>query len=336
MLPSGRPAVRRIPGRAPLAYTTCTAALLFATSCGLLGDDARRGPALAAPAGVTAQAGSATSVHVMWSRPEGAAEVKGYTVYRGATKVKEVPGEQHMVDVVGLHPRSAYTFSVRAEDTDGTLGPLSPKVAVTTPAAVAEDRSAPTRPGALRGRADGGRAASLSWGASKDDKGVVSYDIYQGASKIHSVGGGETRALITGLRPGTAYSFTVKARDAADNASPAGPALRLTTAQGSDEGPGTAPADFRATTRRARGAYYIDLSWTPPRTGGTVPAYRIYLDGRQATTLVWGDAPPKGTARNSFYVGKNAGVRHRVRIRAQLPDGTWGAYSTERSVTTGS
>lgn len=67
-----------------------------------------------------------------------------------------------------------------------------------------------------------------------------------------------------------------------------------------------------------------------------MPAYRIYLDGRQATTLVWGDAPPKGTARNSFYVGKEGGVRHRVRIRAQLPDGTWGAYSTERSVATGS
>ncbi|MFF1736563.1 fibronectin type III domain-containing protein, partial [Streptomyces sp. NPDC058247] len=215
-------------------------------------------------------------------------------------------------------------------------GPVRWRWPAPPPAAGALPRSAPTRPGALRGRAEGGRAASLSWGASKDDKGVVSYDIYQGASKIHSVGGSETRALIAGLRPGTAYSFTVKARDAADNTSPAGPALRLTTAKGADEGPGTAPTDFRAASRRTGGAYYIDLSWTPPRTGGTVPAYRIYLDGRQATTLVWGDAPPKGTAHNSFYVGKEAGVRHRVRIRAQLPDGTWGAYSTERSVTTGS
>ncbi|MFF1736562.1 fibronectin type III domain-containing protein, partial [Streptomyces sp. NPDC058247] len=131
--------MRRSPGRSPLAYATCATALLFATSCGLLGEDTQEGPALNAPAGVTAQAGSATSVHVMWSRPEGDADVRGYTVYRGATKVKEVPGEQHMVDVVGLRPRSAYTFSVRAEGTGGTLGPLSVKVAVTTPAAVAED-----------------------------------------------------------------------------------------------------------------------------------------------------------------------------------------------------
>jgi len=326
MLSSGRPAVRRTPGRT-LPYAACAAALLFVTSCGLLDENTPQGPALTAPVGVTAQAGTATSVHVMWSRPESDAEVTGYTVYRNTTKVKVLPGEQHMTDVVGLRPRSAYTFSVRAEGADGTLGPLSAKVAVTTPAAVAEDRSAPTRPGALRGHADGGRAASLSWG--------VSYDVYQGTSKIHSVGGGETRALITGLRPGASYSFTVKAHDAADNTSPAGPALRLTTAKGSDDGRGTAPADFRAASRRSGGAYYIDLSWTPPRTGGTVPAYRIYLDGRQATTLVWGDAPPKGTARNSFYVGRKAGVRHRVRIRAQLPDGTWGAFSAERSVTTG-
>ncbi|WP_223281153.1 fibronectin type III domain-containing protein [Streptomyces antnestii] len=326
--------MRRTPIRS-LPYAACGLALLLVTSCGLLDDGTPRGPALTAPAGVTAQAGSATSVHVMWSRPEGGAEVRSYTVYRGATRVKEVPGEQHMTDVVGLRPRSAYTFSVRAEGPDGASGPLSAKVAVTTPAAVAEDRSAPSRPGALRGHADGGRAASLSWGASHDDKGVVSYDIYQGTSKIHSVGGGETRALVTGLRPGTAYAFTVKARDAADNTSPAGPPLRLTTAKGSGEGPGTAPTDFRAASHRAGGAYYIDLSWTPPRTGGTVPAYRIYLDGRLATTLVWGDAPPKGTARNSFYVGKEAGVRHRVRIRAQLPDGTWGAPSAERGVSTG-
>lgn len=44
---------------------------------------------------------------------------------------------------------------------------------------------------------------------------------------------------------------------------------------------------------------------------------------------------PRGAAAYSFYVGRDAGVTHRVRIRARLPDGTWGGFSTERSVTTG-
>ncbi|NNN36636.1 hydrolase, partial [Streptomyces sp. S3(2020)] len=36
-----------------------------------------------------------------------------------------------------------------------------------------------------------------------------------------------------------------------------------------------------------------------------------------------------------FYVGRDAGVTHRVRIRAKLPDGTWGGFSAQRTVTTG-
>ncbi len=175
----------------------------------------------------------------------------------------------------------------------------------------------------------------LSWGKSTDNRAVASYEIYQGASKIHSVGGGQTATLVTGLRPGTDYTFTVKARDAADNFSPASPAVRLTTAAGKDSGRGTAPAGFRATTHRADGAYYIDLTWTPPRTGGAVTEYQIQLDGRTATSLVFGGTPPKDRAEHSFYIGRKAGERHRVRIRPKLPDGTWGAYSPTRTVTTG-
>ncbi|MDX6361700.1 MAG: hypothetical protein QOC85_703, partial [Streptomyces sp.] len=167
-------------------------------------------------------------------------------------------------------------------------------------------------------------------------RGVASYDIYQGTSKIHSVGGGQTATVVTGLRPGTRYSFTVKARDAADNVSAASRAVPLTTAPGSDDGRGTAPTAFRATTHRADDAYYLDLSWVPPETDGTVTEYQIHLDGKPATSLVWGDGPPDGKATYSFYIGKDAGVAHRVRIRAKLPDGTWGGFSAERTVTTGS
>ena len=37
----------------------------------------------------------------------------------------------------------------------------------------------------------------------------------------------------------------------------------------------------------------------------------------------------------SFYAGTEAGVRHRVRVRALLPDGTWGGFCEERTVMTG-
>ncbi|MFF1548456.1 fibronectin type III domain-containing protein [Streptomyces sp. NPDC058291] len=310
--------------------------LVAAVACGCApvgGSEDGRAPG--APTGVTARAGSATSVHVMWNAVAAGPEVSAYEVYRGGKKVGDVPGSAHMLDVVRLTPSTAYVFTVRARDAVGRLGPRSVEVRATTPAAAAADRSPPTTPGGVTGRAAGGRAVQLSWSASTDDRGIVSYDVYQGDTKIHSVGGGQTATVVTGLRPHTRYSFTVRARDAADNVSPAGPPVRLTTPTGADEGPDTAPGGFRALSRLADGAYYLDLSWTPPRVDGVVTEYQIELDGRPATSLVWGGAPPRGKAAYSFYAGREARVGHRVRLRARLPDGTWGAFSVERTVTTG-
>lgn len=320
----------------PLRRSAPVCALLaLLTSCAWGGGDDESGRLPAAPVGVTAAAGSATSVHVMWNAVPSGAGIEGYEVYRGTTKVEDVPGSRHMVDVTRLRPATPYVFSVRARDTEGRLGPPSREVRATTPAATASDRSAPTRPGELRGRTAGSRAVQLTWAASADDRDVVSYDIYQGDTKIHSVGGNQTGAVVTGLRPGTRYSFTVRARDAADNLSPAGDSIRLTT-PGSDDGRGTAPTDFRAATRgEADGAYYLDLAWVPPGTDGVVTEYQVHLDGRAATSLVFGGTPPRGRATYSFYLGREAGESHRVRIRARLPDGTWGGLSAERTVTTG-
>ncbi|BCL32730.1 fibronectin type III domain-containing protein [Streptomyces aurantiacus] len=335
--------MRRVLLRAAVVW----GALLTLVSCGLNGQSARGdGPAPAAPAGVTAAAGSATSVHVMWNRASGKPEVAHYEVYRGTTKVKEVPGSHHMVDVTRLKPSTMYAFSVRARDADGRLGPSSERVQATTPAATAADERAPSRPENPRGKAAGSRAAQLSWARSTDDRGVASYDVYQGATKIHSVGGAQTATVVTGLRPGTRYSFTVRARDAADNISSASRSVRITTpagpadadvdaGAGTNTGTGMAPTAFRATTHRKDGAHYLDLSWTPPAVDGVITEYQIQLDRKPVTSLVWGATPPRGKATYSFYVGREAGLTQRVRIRAKLPDGTWGAFSTERTVTTG-
>ncbi|MFE5208037.1 fibronectin type III domain-containing protein [Streptomyces sp. NPDC056600] len=328
--------------RVPRRAARCCGALLtavLATSCGWGAaageEDGGRLPA--APAGVTAQAGSATSVHVMWSRvADNGSRVEAYEVYRGSAKVKEVAASEHMTDVVRLKADTAYTFHVRARSADGRLGPRSAVVRATTPAASAADTRAPSAPKRLEGRAVGSRAAQLSWEAATDDQEVVSYEIHQGSTKIHSVGGAQTAAVVTGLRPGTRYSFTVRARDAAGNLSPAGGRVRITTAGAKeDDGRATAPVAFRAKTVRADGAWHLEISWEPPPADGVITEYRIHLDGRPATTLVWGGEAPGGRATHRFYLGGEAGETHRVRLRAKLPDGTWGGFSPERTVTTG-
>ncbi|GHJ04981.1 hydrolase [Streptomyces olivaceus] len=326
----------RVPPRRTAALRGCAllcTGIALLASCGWgPGDgDAGGGGLPGAPMGVTATAGSATSVHVMWHAVDG---VEAYEVHRGGELVKEVPASRRMVDVTRLRPGTAYAFTVRARDAEGRLGPRSREVRATTPAAVAEDGTAPTRPGNAGGRAAGSRSARLTWSAAKDDHEVVSYDVYQGDAKVHSVDGGRTAAVVTGLRPGTRYSFTVRARDAADNVSPASTAVRLTT-PGSDDGRATAPTGLRAASHGADGGYYLDLTWVPPHTDGPVTEYQIHLDGRAATSLVYGAEAPREKAEYSFYAEREAGVTHRVRIRARLADGTWGGFSAEQKVTTG-
>ncbi|MEG3628343.1 fibronectin type III domain-containing protein [Streptomyces poriticola] len=309
----------------------CSALALLAScgrgTAGPGGDDRPPG----APTGVTAEAGSATSVHVMWNAIP---DAEGYEVYRDGTKVTEVPGAERMVDVIRLKPSTTYVFTVRARDAEGRLGPRSREVRATTPAVVAADDSPPSRPGDARGRTAGGRAVQLSWSAATDDRGVASYDIHQGDTKIHSVSGNQTAAVVTGLRPGTRYTFTVRARDASDNVSPASAVVRLTT-PGQDDGRSSAPTELRVSTHRDGRAHYLDLSWFPPRADGVITEYEIELDGRPATSLVYGADAPRERAEYSFYAGEEDGVTHGVRIRAKLPDGTWGGFSAERTVTTG-
>ncbi|WP_455359585.1 fibronectin type III domain-containing protein [Streptomyces sp. SYSU K21746] len=317
--------VPRVPRLAVLA---CSAALVL-NGCGPDAPDTRPPPA---PAGVTARAGSATSVHVMWNQANRGAAVTGYEVYRGSEKVKAVPGEQHMTDIDGLTPSTAYTFTVRARDAAGNVSPPSAAVPVTMPAPAVDDDVAPTGPTRLTGRADGPRAATLSWRRSTDDVGVTSYDIYQGGVRIHSVSGSATAARVTGLRPDTVYTFTVRARDAAEHSSPASGAVDVTTAPAPGQGPGTAPGDFRAAVTEADGRRAIELSWVPPRTDEAVEEYQMFLDGRLTTTIRWGAGPPAGRATYRFDAGDGPGTAHRVKIRARLPDGNWGSFSAQRTV----
>lgn len=58
---------------------------------------------------------------------------------------------------------------------------------------------------------------SLTWNASTDNVAVTSYDVYMNGSLKSNVT--STSTTITGLNPSTTYSFYVKAKDAAGNAS---------------------------------------------------------------------------------------------------------------------
>jgi chitinase len=131
--------------------------------------------------------------------------------------------------VTGLAPATAYTFTVRAKDTRGNTGPESPPVTVTT-VDPASDPNPPTAPGNLRSTGVTSSSVSLAWNAATDDKGVVAYDVYKAGALTRTVPGDATGVTVSGLGPANPYTFTVRARDAADNASPPSNALTVTTA----------------------------------------------------------------------------------------------------------
>lgn len=315
------------------ALSAAACLLLTLAACGSDDGDAE---ALPVPTGVTVSSTSSTSVHVMWNRSGGKREVQRYEVYRDGDKVENVPVERHMVDVTGLKPSASYSFSVRARDADGNVSERSAPVSVTTPSADADDSRAPTRPTGLKGRADGPRSATLTWKKSKDDNEVTAYDIYQAGTRIHSVEGTRTTASVRTLRPGTRYTFTVKARDAADNVSAASPAVTVTT----EAKPGGAtraevPTDLQVTARAEHGRYHLDLVWNAPKAGGDVSEYQVYVDGEFSSKLVLGEAAPKDVGTISLPMGKKPGVTYAVKVRAKLPDGNWGRFTEEVEVTTG-
>ncbi|MFG3410354.1 fibronectin type III domain-containing protein [Streptomyces sp. NPDC048142] len=314
------------------AALACSAALLLAplTACGGTAEADTQPPST--PRGVTAQASSSTSVHVMWDPASDNKAIAGYEVYREKTKVRSVPATKHMIDVDGLTASTDYTFTVRSKDAAGNLSAPSTVVPVTTRATPPEDNEPPTAPAKLTGTTEGGRAATLTWQTAEDDVGVTSYDIYQEDSRIHSVPGTATTAKVTGLRPGTVYTFTVRARDASDKSSPDSNAVDLTTAPSAGAPASTAPTGLRTEVGKEGAEFILDLSWDQPGTGGVVPAYELHLNGRLTTTIVWGGTPPKGRATYRLNLSDPAGTRYSVKLRAKLPDGKWGDFSAQRTV----
>ncbi|ULL16622.1 hypothetical protein DVH26_20550 [Paenibacillus sp. H1-7] len=144
------------------------------------------------------------------------------------------------------------------------------------------DTGAPTVPANVKAVAASSSQIILSWAESTDDRIVRNYNIYRNGTLV----GTSTTTSFTdkGLNTETAYSYTVKAKDAAGNLSAASSTVSATTwdlNRRDTEAP-TAPTNLKAAVPSNM---QIDLSWNASTDDVFVAGYEIYRNLTKIATV---------------------------------------------------
>lgn len=170
------------------------------------------------------------------------------------------------------------------------------------------DTTAPTAPTGLRATAKTASSVSLAWTAATDDVGVTGYDVYRNGTRVGSPAAGTTYTD-TGLSAATAYSYTVRARDAAGNVSAASTALSVTT----ETGGGPDPAGGLKVAYKNNDSSATDNAILPglriTNTGsaavdltGVTARYYFTRDGGSSTVNAWCDYAAVGCSNVQLRV----------------------------------
>ena len=177
----------------------------------------------AAPSGLVSPARTATTVDLAWDPATDNVGVTGYKVYRNGTQIADQTGRTYSDS--GLSPSTAYTYTVKAYDAANNISAASSPLPVTTNAST--DTTAPAAPSGLVSPARTATTVDLAWDAATDNVGVTGYKVYRNGTQIADQTG--RTYSDSGLSPSTAYTYTVKAYDAANNISAASSPLPVTT-----------------------------------------------------------------------------------------------------------
>ncbi|TVX92928.1 lytic polysaccharide monooxygenase [Paenibacillus agilis] len=192
-----------------------------------------------APASLSATGTTTTSVSLAWNAASDNVGVTGYQIFNGSTLIGSVSGSTLNYTAAGLTSNTAYTFTVKAVDAAGNVSGASNAVSATT-APVANDTTAPTAPTYLHKMTVTANSVSLMWTESTDNVGVTGYQVYNGNTLVATVPGTAIEYNVTGLTANTAYSFKVRAIDAAGNVSADSNILTVTTTSAGTGTPGAA------------------------------------------------------------------------------------------------
>jgi hypothetical protein len=167
------------------------------------------------PTGLAVTDEMPTAIQIEWTPSTDNNLVEKYEVYRGSTKVTETDTVS-FIDK-DLTAGTQYCYHVIAVDSNKNKSESSSTVCGNTNPET--DSEKPTIPANLTAEASSSTAISLSWEASTDNAGTVSYLVFKSGSDEVLGGSAELTKTITGLDSGKEYCFQVASLDEAGNTS---------------------------------------------------------------------------------------------------------------------
>lgn len=163
--------------------------------------------------------------------------VTGYDVHVNGVRVTGSTSALPVATLHGLDPATSYRITVTALDAAGNVSAPSRALTLATGRA---DASAPAAPAGLHAAETKVASVRLGWTASAEPD-LAGYDVEVDGAPLLSLPswlvtqGSTVTVPVSGLEPGTAYTFTVFARDKSGNRSAAaGPLTVSTTAPSGD------------------------------------------------------------------------------------------------------
>ena len=188
---------------------------------------------LTAPtAGASFTAGSSITVSANAADSDGS--VSKVEFFRGGTSLGIDTSAPYSVTWTNA---SAGSHTFKAVATDNNNAVTSSATVSVTVTASSNDTTPPSVPGGLASPSKTATTVNLAWSAATDNSGgsgVAGYDVYRNGSLVGSPSA--TQYTDGGLTASTAYSYTVRARDNAGNASAQSGSISVTTAAGGGGG----------------------------------------------------------------------------------------------------
>ncbi|MFC6933207.1 fibronectin type III domain-containing protein [Actinomadura yumaensis] len=251
-----------------------------------------------APANLTSPSKTASSVKLDWDDAtdnEGGTGVGGYNVYQNGQKVKTVTSSD--AEITGLSPKTEYAFTVKAFDkatpTANESGASNEVKVTTDDDAPPADTTAPSVPANVKATGKTTTTVTLDWDDSTDNEGgtgLGGYNVYQGGEKVATASTSE--AVVSGLKPGTEYGFTVKAFDKAtptpNESKASDPVVTVKTDDDTPPADTTAPSVPANVKVTGKDSTSVSLAWDPStdNEGGTgLGGYNVYQGGEKVATV---------------------------------------------------